>query len=166
MLSQRGFTLIEMVIVIVLLGVLAITAAPRLITITDDATDSTFAATVAAYKAGIQQVHLNWLMRGDGVAQQDFIKITDPEVGGDLSINSFGYPADTRGTSLTLNSQGDCIDVWKAILVTTNVTVGRTSEFDFKATYNGSQKCTYELSKDTSKKIFYDSLTGEVTFTQ
>ena len=41
--KQQGFTLIELIIVIVILGILAVTAAPKFINFTDDATQSAFA---------------------------------------------------------------------------------------------------------------------------
>ncbi|BFN31164.1 hypothetical protein VHTUMSATKI_13590 [Vibrio harveyi] len=40
---NKGFTLIEMVVVIVLLGILAVTAAPRFLNLQDDARDATLA---------------------------------------------------------------------------------------------------------------------------
>lgn len=40
---NKGFTLIEMVVVIVLLGILAVTAAPRFLNLQDDARDETLA---------------------------------------------------------------------------------------------------------------------------
>ena len=38
--TQKGFTLIELIIVIVLLGILAVTAAPKFLNLQDDARDS------------------------------------------------------------------------------------------------------------------------------
>ncbi|CAK6715203.1 18.1 kDa type 4 prepilin, structural subunit of mannose-sens (fragment) [Vibrio harveyi] len=38
---NKGFTLIEMVVAIVLLGILAVTAAPRFLNLQDDARDAT-----------------------------------------------------------------------------------------------------------------------------
>ncbi|MED5332261.1 MAG: prepilin-type N-terminal cleavage/methylation domain-containing protein, partial [Pseudomonadota bacterium] len=37
--TQQGFTLIELIIVIVLLGILAVTAAPKFLNLQDDARD-------------------------------------------------------------------------------------------------------------------------------
>ena len=39
--TQQGFTLIELIIVIVLLGILAVTAAPKFLNLQDDARDAT-----------------------------------------------------------------------------------------------------------------------------
>jgi MSHA pilin protein MshB len=111
--KQKGFTLIELVVVIVILGVLAATAAPKFIDLTDDAEEAVFLGISVAFKSGVNQVHIAWLIRGKNQAVQDFIEILDPFAGGDLSVNSAGYPADTRGTSLTLNSENDCLDVWR-----------------------------------------------------
>lgn len=41
--KQQGFTLIELIIVIIILGILAVTAAPKFLDIQDDATESTLA---------------------------------------------------------------------------------------------------------------------------
>lgn len=40
--KQKGFTLIELIVVIVILGILAVTAAPKFINFTDDATKAAF----------------------------------------------------------------------------------------------------------------------------
>ncbi|WP_334030561.1 type II secretion system protein [Alteromonas sp. P256] len=63
--KQQGFTLIELIIVIVLLGILAVTAAPKFLNLQDDARDATLegiagsletAASVVNGKALIQNV--------------------------------------------------------------------------------------------------------------
>lgn len=160
--NNKGFTLIELIIVIVILGILAVVAAPRFLNLSDDAKSATFTATGAAFRAGVDQVHIAWLIRGNGVAVLNFLPISDPDVGGALSVNSAGYPADTRGTSTTLNSQNDCDDVWRAVLDSTSADVGADASADFLAEYNDPGSCTYTLKTDTSKTIEYNSNTGSV----
>lgn len=164
--KQNGFTLIELIIVIVILGILAVVAAPRFIDLSADARASVFVATGSAFREGVNQVHLAWRIRGNGAAVQDFIPISDADVGGDLSVNSAGYPADTRGTSLTLNSENDCLDVWRAVLDNASSDVGNDDADQFEATYNNPGACTYTLKADTSKTITYDSNTGAVNINQ
>ncbi len=161
--KHKGFTLIELVVVIVILGILAVTAAPKFIDLTDDADEAVFLGISAAFKSGVNQVHLAWLIRGNNKAVQNFIDISDPIAGGDLSVNSAGYPADTRGGSLTLNSEFDCLDVWRAVLDSQNALVEGDNSVDFEATYNGDNTCTYAYNKQISLTVDYDSNSGEVT---
>ncbi len=160
---QRGFTLIELVAVIVILAILAITAAPKLIDIADDADEAVFLGISTAFKIGVNQVHLAWLIRANNEAVQNFIQISDPIAGGHLSVNAAGYPADTRGGSLTLNSQFDCLDVWRAVLDSQNALVAVDNSSDFEATYNGGNACTYIYNKQVNLTVDYDSNSGDVT---
>lgn len=164
--KNNGFTLIELVIVIVILGVLAATAAPKFINLTDNAEEAVFLGIAGAFKSGVTQVHMAWLIRGNGQAVQDFIKISDPLAGGDLSVNVAGYPADTRGTSLTMNTRNDCIDVWRAVLDSQDALVEGNNSSDIEATYNGSNTCTYIYNKQPTLTVDYDSNTGEITVNQ
>lgn len=163
--KNQGFTLIELVVVIVILGILTATAAPKFIDLSDDADKAVFSSIAGAFKSGVQQVHIAWLIRGNKRAVQNFIQISDPIAGGDLSVNSFGYPADTRGTSLSLNSENDCLDVWRAVLDSQEALVSGDNSSDFEATYNGSNNCTYTYIKQQGLTVDYDSNNGEVIFT-
>lgn len=160
--KSAGFTLIELIIVIVILGILAVTAAPRFIDISEDAERAAFRGTASAFEAGVELVHLAWLVRGNGQAVQDLIPIDDPAVGGDLSVNANGYPADTRGSSLTMNSEGDCLDVWRAVLVSSDADVAGDDSAVYEATYNGDFTCTYSLVSNPALTVDYDSNTGVV----
>jgi prepilin-type N-terminal cleavage/methylation domain-containing protein len=159
---NKGFTLIELVVVIVILGILAATAAPKFIDLTDDAEEAVFSGIAGAFKSGVYQVHIAWLIRGNNQAVLNFIEITDADAGGDLSVNSAGYPADTRGTSLTLNSSNDCIDVWRAVLDSQDAQVESNNTGDLRATYNGNGTCTYTHNKQPTLTVDYDSNSGIV----
>jgi MSHA pilin protein MshA len=56
--KQNGFTLIELVVVIVIIGTLAITAAPKFINVSSDARKSTLQAFKGTLKSQTRMVHL------------------------------------------------------------------------------------------------------------
>lgn len=62
---RSGFTLIELVFVIVILGILAGVAVPKLVGTREDATISKMRADVSAIRSGIQTKRAEMLMRGN-----------------------------------------------------------------------------------------------------
>ncbi|WP_064791244.1 type II secretion system protein [Shewanella woodyi] len=89
--KQNGFTLIELVVVIIILGILAVTAAPKFINLQSDARASTVDGVKAALQGANTLVHSKALIKGLGKSAGEEIVIgkngaTDIKVTAD-----FGY---------------------------------------------------------------------------
>jgi len=88
--KQAGFTLIELVVVIVILGILAVTAAPKFINLQDDARTATLNAIKASMQSASTLVHSKSLIKGnDSTAGASGVFVTVNSV--DVNTN-FGYP--------------------------------------------------------------------------
>jgi MSHA pilin protein MshA len=88
--TQQGFTLIELIVVIVILGILAVTAAPKFISFTTDARASTVDGLKGAIVGGMQMVYSKEAIGGKEAASN---------AAGDSAsgvATTFGYPAATQ----------------------------------------------------------------------
>ncbi|WP_221075961.1 prepilin-type N-terminal cleavage/methylation domain-containing protein [Agarivorans aestuarii] len=85
--KQQGFTLIELVIVIIILGILAVTAAPKFLNLQTDARVSTLSGLEAALKGGANLVYSKSAIAG--VERVDSSSVSDS---GNTINTAFGYP--------------------------------------------------------------------------
>ncbi|MGB0894620.1 MAG: type II secretion system protein [Parashewanella sp.] len=165
---NNGFTLVELVTVIVLLGVLSVTAAPKFINFQDDARASTHVATASAFKSAINLVHTMWQIRGGGGAVDEF------DIYGQgtnkIDINSNGWPAQSWNgqpeASPSLGNPADCVSVWNQVLQTDSPRAASDASQAYIASYQATGKCTYKLVEAQELTIKYDSLTGQVLVNQ
>lgn len=87
--KQQGFTLIELVVVIVILGVLAVTAAPKFIDLTSDARASVVEAVKGSVNSAADMAHAKALVTGKTGALADGDTIT---VAGETINLNYGWP--------------------------------------------------------------------------
>jgi MSHA pilin protein MshA len=92
--NNRGFTLIEMVVVMVILGILAAVALPKFVDMTSQARTAKMQGAVGAVQSSVTLIHAKWLALG---SPTDATAVT-AEGGVSLASNSAtkmvnGYPA-------------------------------------------------------------------------
>lgn len=93
--KQQGFTLIELVVVIVILGILAVTAAPKFIDLTSDAKASVVEAVRGSINSAADLAHAKALVAGQLAETGDAISVAG------TSINlRFGWPANASMVDL------------------------------------------------------------------
>ncbi|WP_269106633.1 type II secretion system protein [Massilia sp. TS11] len=88
--AQQGFTLIELIVVIVILGIMAATAIPKFTDLGADARAAKLNAAAGAMKAAAANYHAAWIAKGSSTATT-VITMEGTAISGD----TLGYPAAT-----------------------------------------------------------------------
>lgn len=116
--KSRGFTMIELIIVISILGILAAFAVPRFGTFTVSAKQASHDGTVGALNSAISIAHAQWIANGStGTVTLDG--------GTAITMNVLGYP--DVGTAATYKDPATCTTLLAALV--SNQSAGLVSTF-------------------------------------
>jgi len=166
--GNRGFTLIELVVVIAILAILAAFALPRFAQLSEEAHRSNVKATTGALSAGVALVKAQWVTNGlTGIAD-------DVEGFGnnDVDVSADGWPVSTNSANDPANINEDrCAGLWTALLQSNapsvaTATSGNDADYIVSA---AAPECTFTYTLDgqngtaTAKEIVYNASTGEVS---
>jgi len=112
--KQKGFTIIELVVVILLLGILTATALPRFMDVTDDAHEAVVSAVVGGFATGTSIFKAQWFADGQPTSVSEY---------NSLLANTAGYPVglktgETVTSTLlsTISSSDNCVDIFQNVL--------------------------------------------------
>jgi len=154
---QAGLTLVTLAMVIIILGVLATTAAPKFINVDGPAHEASVAGTGGAFGTAVALVRAQWIANGHSYAVDNLAGFGNA----DVDTSASGWPVATDDGNFSPDA-ADCAAIWNALLLAPPSIATSGTASDYTATADGSGSCIYTYNGTGSMGIAYDSSNGAV----
>lgn len=158
---NSGFTLIEIVMIMLILIIIAAVAYPRYYNLSTDAHKANVDGIAGSFRTAVALVQITCKAKNITVARDNI-----PSFGsGNVDVNANGFPTDTANSNVIGGNATRCVNVWNGILFNPpSVSTGTTA--DYRATAAG-EVCTYAYQRNlpTVRSFTYNATTGAIAVT-
>ncbi len=157
--DERGFTLIELIVVVLLLGILSAVAYGRYTNLRDDAYRTAVDTVIGQFRTAVSMSASLCMLRG--WAGQDNIRGLGS---GNVDFNANCYPSDTANSNAVGSNAARCMRIYQGIM-TSSYTISNTvaSDPDFQTTVTAGN-CRFTFRRGSTVRRFdYNAGTGTVT---
>ena len=163
--NRQGFTLVELVVVILLIGILAAVALPRYLAVDDQARTASVETTIGVLQTSLQQARSIWMLQADGASAEN-LQVFGVLQDGQIDFNANGWPSQQwfggiEANPIT-NNVADCISVARALL-NTSQTISNAPNAVYTPVYLGGGRCRYSYVDEPGLSFEYNSNNGDVT---
>ncbi|PSW17650.1 prepilin-type cleavage/methylation domain-containing protein [Photobacterium sanctipauli] len=150
--KTAGFTLIELVVVIVILGIVAVTAAPRFLNLDDDAHESVLRGTKSAFESSLAMIYGKHKLQGE----PSTLEINGHTLQFQHRNNRYDYPF--------AKNKRECVNIWNTLIDSIEA-VRRNAETNELLTkyQRRTRTCTFSYYGEKGE-IVYTSGVGKVEF--
>ena len=165
--KNRGFTLIELVVVIAILAILAAFALPRFAQLSEQAHRASIKGTAGALSAGVALAKAQWVTNGHTAQEEDLEGFGDD----DVNMSANGWPVSAGDQTYTgpddggvTMGAGRCALIWNGLLQSNAPSIGTTGTDNEYTAGGAGSVCTYTYNSDGQDSfIEYDAETGSIT---